>query len=232
MLFRSVSQSRYQAANKRRRRPRRKRPGRRQRNATNTATSFTPYPKIPQTMNLCLRGRTYETATTTASPLWFRYGLVEFLNLGGSYVDTFLNGGLYKYAVVHAARIHLKAVNVGSEPLILACAPLPYSWVSGSPTLAEILDQPSCVRTTIGSSSGQDKGVVVNSASARKVLGKDYQLAKYQMDITQATSITPISSAEPVWVVAVSSFNGLTAVSFRMEVEVDWNVEFYNLDSF
>lgn len=183
-------------------------------------------------MNLCLRGRTYETATATASPLWFRYGLLEFLNLGGSYVDTFLNGGLYKNAVVHSARITLKAVNVGSEPLILACAPLPYSWVTGSPTLAEILDQPSCVRTTVGSSSGQDKGILVNSASARKVLGKDYQLAKYQMSYSQATSTTPIDSSEPAWTCLVSSFNGLTAVSFRMEVEIDWNVEFYNLDSF
>ena len=108
-------------------------------------------------------------------------------------MDTFLNGGLYKYAVVHSARITLKAVNVGLEPMILACAPLPYSWVTGSPTLAEILDQPSCVRTTIGGSSGVDKGLVVNSASAKRVLGKDYQLAKCQMDITQATTTTPIS---------------------------------------
>ena len=210
----------------------RRRRVRRSRKAGAIAIPFAPYPKIPQTMRLCLRGRTYETATASASPLWFRYGLLEFLNLGGSYVDTFLNGGLYKYAVVHSARITLKAVNVGSEPMILACAPLPYSWVTGSPTLSEILDQPSCVRTTVGSSSGIDKGLVVNSASAKRVLGKDYQLAKYQMDITQATTTTPISTGEPVWVVAASSFNSLTAVSFRIEVEVDWNVEFYNLDSF
>ena len=52
------------------------------------------------------------------------------------------------------------------------------------------------------------------------------------MDITQATTTTPISTGAPVWVVAASSFNSLTAVSFRIEVEVDWNVEFYNLDSF
>ena len=168
----------------------RRRRVRRSRKAGAIAKSFAPYPKIPQSMRLCLRGRTYETATASASPLWFRYGLLEFLNLGGSYVDTFLNGGLYKYAVVHSARITLKAVNVGSEPMILACAPLPYSWVTGSPTLSEILDQPSCVRTTVGSSSGIDKGLVVNSASAKRVLGKDYQLAKYQMDITQATTTT------------------------------------------
>ena len=160
--------------NNKRKTQRKPRKVRRSRRSNAPLSQFAPYPKIPQSMNLCLRGRTYETATATASPLWFRYGLLEFLNLGGSYVDTFLNGGLYKYAVVHAARITLKAVNVGSEPLILACAPLPYSWVTGSPTLAEILDQPSCIRATVGSSSGQDKGIVVNHTSARRVLGKEF----------------------------------------------------------
>ena len=62
------------------------------------------------------------------------------------------------------------------QNLFLACAPLPYSWVTGSPTLAEILDQPSCVRTTVGSGSGQDKGLIVNASTAKKVLGKEYQL--------------------------------------------------------
>ena len=183
-------------------------------------------------MKLCLRGRTYETATASASPFYYRYGLVEFLNLGGSYVDTFLNGGLYKYAVVHANRITVKYVNMGSEPVILACAALPASWSSGSPTLSELLDHPTAVRTQVSAYSGMDRATIVNHASARETLGKDFQIAKYQMDYTQAISTTPINAAEPVWVVAISSFNALTQISFRMEIEVDWNVEFYNLDSF
>jgi hypothetical protein len=183
-------------------------------------------------MKLQLRGRTYETGTSTASPVFYRYGCVEFLNLGGSYIDTFLSGGLYRYAVVHASRITVRAVNAGSEPIILASTVLPHDWTAGSPTLTEMLDTPKCQRASIGSSSGMDRAVIVNQCSAREVLGKDYQIAKYQMDPTQAVSTTPLYTKEPAWVVAVSAFNASTAVSYRLEIEIDWAVEFYNLDSF
>lgn len=183
-------------------------------------------------MRLSLRGRTYETITSQTSPYYFRYGLLEPLGMGGSYIETFLNGGLYKYGVVHANRITLKLVNIGSEPLILASAVLPYSWTSGSPTISELMDHPTCVKAVTGASTGQDKCVVVNSASAKEVLGKEFQVARYQVDYTQAVSATPIVTTEPCWIVLVSAFNAASTISFRLEVEVDWNMEFYNLDSF
>jgi len=157
---------------------------------------------------------------------------VEFLNGGGSYIETFLNGGLYKYAVVHANRITIKYVNMGSEPVILACAALPHNWTAGSPTMSELLDHPTSVRTVVSAYSGMDRAQITNHASAKEILGKDYQVAKYQVDFGQATSIIPINAVEPCWTVLISAFNALTAISFRMEVEIDWNVEFYNLDSF
>jgi len=146
-------------------------------------------------------------------------------------VDTYLNGGLYKYAIVHGCRITVRVVNVGTEPIILASAVLPYNWTSGSPTIGELLDHPTAVRTTAGSSTGQDRAAIVNHATSKQVLGKDYQAAKYQMDYAQATSGSPVSLSSPAWTVLVSSFNALTAISYRLEVEMDWNVEFYNLDS-
>lgn len=193
---------------------------------------FVPFNPVPTSTKVCLRGRTYETATASASPFFYKYGLVEFLNLGGSYIDTYLNGGLYKYAVIHANRITVKVVNMGSEPVILACAALPHSWTAGSPTLSELLDHPTSVRTIVSAYSGMDRGQIVNHASSREILGKDFQIARYQQDYTQATSTTPLVASEPAWVVALSAFNALTSVSFRMEIEIDWNVEFYNLDSF
>jgi hypothetical protein len=183
-------------------------------------------------MKVALRGRTYETISGGTTGTIFKYGLVEFLGLGGSYVDTFLNGGLYKYGVVHSNRITIRAVNVAAEPIIVACAAMPATFLSGSPTLSEVVDHPTCRRAICGASTGQDKAQVVNAASAREVLGQDYQIARYQMDYTQATSSTPIVSSEPVWVMWISSFNSLNAYSCRIEIEIDWNVEFYNLDSF
>lgn len=188
-----------------------------------------PYKPIPTNMKVAIRGRTYQSGTGTAAPLFLQYGLVEFLGTGGNYIDTLF--GLYKYAKVHHCTITLRLVNMGSEPLIIACAPLPANWHSGSPTLGEILDVPKCVRKTTGSNGGVDRVTLVNSAFAKDILGAEYQTARYQMDSTQAASASPIVSTEPAWQVAVSSFNASTAISFRLEVEIEWQADFYDLDS-
>ena len=180
-------------------------------------------------MKVAIRGRTYETGASASAPLYLTYGLVEFLNRGGNYTDTLF--GLYKYAKVHSSQITLRLVNMGSEPLILACAPLPANWNVGSPTLGEILDVPRCVRKNTGGNGGVDKVQIVNSAFAKDILGAEYQTSRYQMDSTQAASTTPLVATEPAWNVVISSFNASTAISFRLEVEFEWEVDFYDLDS-
>ena len=215
MLFRSVSQSRYQ---KKRNRPRNRRRPR-----------FVLFPKLPSAIKISLRARTYDIGSSASSPVWNRLGLVEFLSRGGTFTDSLF--GLYNYAVIHGSRITIRVVNVGSEPIVACIAPLPYDWISGSPTLSEIMDTPRCVRGTTGGSSGMDRLVLNNTSTAREALGKDYQITRYQMDSAQAASTTPIDSHEPVWVVALSAFNASTTISYRIEIEFEWNVEFYNLTS-
>lgn len=188
-----------------------------------------PYKPLPTNMKVAIRGRSYQSGTSTPAPLYLQYGLVEFLGNGGSYIDTLF--GLYKYAKVHRSLIRLRLVNMGSEPLILACAPLPFNWNTGSPTLSEILDVPRCVRKTTGASGGIDKIEIVNSAFAKDILGSEYQTAKYQMDSSQAASGSPLVTTEPTWQVAVSTFNASTTFSFRLEIEFEWQVDFYDLDS-
>ena len=180
-------------------------------------------------MNVRLRGRTYDTGTSVTSPIFNRYGLVEFLQRGGSFADSLF--GLYNNAIVHGCQINLRLVNTSSEPIILVVCPLPYNWVSGSPTLSEMLDDPGMKRVTVGSNSGMDRVSLTSFTTTKAVCGKSFQAAKYQMDATQAASSTPILSDEPVWYVAISSFNALSAVSYRLEVELQYNVEFYNLTS-
>ena len=180
-------------------------------------------------MRVRLKGRTYDSGTAVTSPLFNRYGLVEFLQRGGSFADSLF--GLYNNAVVHGCKINLRLVNTSSEPIILAVCPLPYNWVSGSPTLSEILDDPGVVRTTCGSNSGKDSVAITSFTTTKAVTGKAYQAGKYRMDATQAASSTPLLSDEPVWYVAISSFNALSAISYRLEVELEFNCEFYNLTS-
>ena len=180
-------------------------------------------------MNVRLKGRTYDSGTAVTSPIFNRYGLVEFLQRGGSYADSLF--GLYEYAVVHGCKINLRLVNTSSEPIILAVCPLPYNWVSGSPTLSEIMDDPGVVRTVVGANTGKDTGSISSFTTTKALSGKAYQAAKYQMDSSQAASSTPLYQDEPVWYVALSAFNALSAISYRLEVELEFNAEFYNLTS-
>ena len=176
-----------------------------------------------------LKGRTYDTGTAVTSPIFNRYGLVEFLQRGGSFVDSYF--GLYNNAIVHGSRINLRIVNTSSEPIILAVCPLPYNWVSGSPTLSEIMDDPGVVRTVVGANTGKDTASISSFTTTKAVCGKGYQAVRYQMDSTQAASSTPLFPDEPVWYVAISSFNALSAISWRLEVELEFNSEFFNLTS-
>ena len=180
-------------------------------------------------MKVAIRSRNYESVTSSTSPFWFRYGLVEFLSNKGSYADSLY--GLYNLAIIHGCRITLRLVNTGSEPIILAAAPLPYSWASGSPTLSELLDQPRAIRKSCGASTGKDSVSLSSSHSVKSLLGKEFNIAAYQITATQAASSTPISTDEPIWVVGVSAFNALTSISFRMEVELEFSTEFYSLTS-
>ena len=191
---------------------------------------FALYPKLPSALKVSLRARTYDTGTSVTSPVWNRYGLVEFLSRGGNYTDSLF--GLYDYAVVHGCRITCRVVTLGSEPILVAIAPVPYDWITGSPTLSELTDVPHCVKGSTGGNAGMDRLVLVNATTTREVLGKEYQVVKYQMDATQAASTIPISGTEPVWTVGLSAFNASTAISYRLEVEFEWNVEFYNLTSY
>ena len=190
---------------------------------------YKPFKPIPQSMKICLRSRTYETTSGSSSPFFYRYGLVEFLSRTGSYIDSFF--GLYNLAIIHGCRITLRLVNMSSEPLILAVAPLPYSWASGSPTVSELLDCPRAVRRTAGGNGGQDKAQITSAHTVRSLLGKEYNISTYQMTAAQAASSTPLYVDEPCWTVAVTAFNASSAISYRLEVELEFSTEFYSLDS-
>ena len=194
-----------------------------------TGRAVALYKPLPASMNVRLRARTYETASATASPIYFRYGLVEPLGFPGQYSDSLF--GLYKLARIHGAKVTIRAVNIGSEPVILAIAPLPHDWTSGSPTLAELLDHPACKRITLSAYTGMDRGVVSSYTTASKVLGDEFQTGRYNVDATQAASTTPMFANEPAWVVVCSAFNALTSISFRLEVEFEYEYKFFNLNS-
>lgn len=187
------------------------------------------YRPIPTAMKVRIKTRTYETATNATSPLFSIGGLVEFLGYPGSYSDSLF--GLYKYARIRASKITLRLVNAGTEPIILAVAPMPYDFATSTPTVAEILDHPKVVRTTVGPNTGVSNGKIVNAVTVASVLGKEFVSSRYEITQAQAASTTPIEASEPAWIMLVSAFNGLTQVSYRLEIEKEYDVEWYSLDS-
>ena len=187
------------------------------------------YKPIPTAMKVRVKTRTYETATNSASPLFSIGGLVEFLGYPGSYSDSLY--GLYKYARIRASKITLRLVNAGTEPLILAVAPMPYDFATSTPTVAELLDHPKVARRAVGPNSGDSNGVVSLSTTVAAVLGKEFVSSRYEMTQAQSVSTTPIEASEPAWIILVSAFNGLTQVSYRLEIEKEYDVEYYSLDS-
>ena len=180
-------------------------------------------------MKVRVKTRTYETATNSSSPLFSIGGLVEFLGYPGSYSDSLF--GLYKYARIRASKITLRLVNAGTEPIILAVAPMPYDFATSTPTVAELLDHPKVVRTAVGPNSGASNGVVSAATTVAAVLGKEFVSSRYEITQAQAASTTPIEASEPAWIILVSAFNGLTQVSYRLEIEKEYDVEYYSLDS-
>ena len=187
------------------------------------------YKPIPTAMRVRVKTRTYETAANASSPLFSIGGLVEFLGYPGSYADSLY--GLYKYARIRASKITLRLVNAGTEPIILAVAPMPYDFASSTPTVAEILDHPKVARTAIGPNSGASNGVVTCATTVAAVLGKEFVSSRYEITQAQSVNTTPIEASEPAWIIMVSAFNGLTQISYRLEIEKEYDVEWYSLDS-
>jgi len=76
-----------------------------------------------------------------------------------------------------------------------------------------------------------DRADLTSYCTAREVLGDEFQASKYNMDQTQAALSTPLVLGEPAWIVAFSAFNALNAVSFRLEVELEFDAKFFDLTS-
>jgi hypothetical protein len=120
---------------------------------------------------------------------------------------------------------------MGAEPLILGLARMPFTFYTSTPTLAELLDHPSAVKTTISGVGGMDKGLVTLTASTSQLLGSAAQGTQFAMTQAQAASGTPLALDEPVWTYVLSAFNGSSNVSARVEVEIEYDATFYDLNS-
>jgi hypothetical protein len=192
--------------------------------------SYIPrFSSLPSVMKVRLRTRTYDTGAAAASPVYTRYGLLEPLNLDPTYMAALFT--LYKRARVHASTIHLRLVNMGSEPIEMVVNALPHNWSSGTPSVAELLDKPGSRRALVSGAGGMDRASVTKSISSKSALGSNAYLSDYDFDETQANSATPIQADEPAWVFALTALNSASNISYRLEVVIEYDFEFYDQTS-
>jgi hypothetical protein len=192
-------------------------------------TTVNRFSYLPLSYRVRLRTRTYETGTTVSSPNYFRYGLLEPLSIAPMFQTQLFS--LYKRARIHCSSITLRLHNLGSEPLEMVVATLPHSYTTGTPDLSEVVDKPGAKRVTLSGAGGMDRALLTKSVSSKQVLGHDWALSDYDFNVTQAASTTPIASDEPVWLLVLSAFNSSASVSYRLEVVIEWDYEFYDQDS-
>jgi hypothetical protein len=187
------------------------------------------FKEIPQTLKVRLRRREWFSTTSTAVPIYTAFGLLEPVGQIPSYLTQLMGPStLYKRARIHASTITCTLVNVGSEPLLGLTAIAPYNTTTGGSSVTELVDKPHTVHKIASGVTGMDRVSWTNSVSSRTVLGKDAYLSDFDFDYTQATNSSPIQADEPGWLVVISNFNGAGNVSYRLEVVLEWDVEFFD----
>jgi hypothetical protein len=187
------------------------------------------FPYMPLTKKVRLRARNYDTGTSVTSPVWNRYGILEPLNIDPLFQAELFT--MYKRARIHGCTLTLKLHNLGTEPIEMCVASLPYSYVTGSANMNELVDKPGSRRVTVSGAGGMDRATLIKSVSSRQVLGNEWGLADYDFDAAQANTSTPISADEPAWTIGLSAFNQSTAISYRLEIVLEWDYEFYDQDA-
>jgi hypothetical protein len=183
--------------------------------------------KQPEIYKISLTARTYDTASSAGSPVWNRYGLLEPTGLIPQYMAALYQ--IYRKARIVNSVISIKLINTGSEPIELVVGTMPFDWVSGSPTIAELVGKVGTKRQVVSIAGGMDRCAITKSVSSKSLLGHEYMLADFDFSYSQAISSTPIDSQEPVWYVACTALNSSTPVSYRIELVVTSDIEFFDL---
>jgi hypothetical protein len=183
--------------------------------------------KQPEIYKISLIARDYDQGASVASPVWNRFGLLEPLTRIPQYMAALFQ--IYRRARIVNSTISIKLINTGSEPIELVVGTMPYNWVTGSPTIAELIGKVGTKRQIVSIAGGMDRCSITKSVSSKSLLGHEYMLADFDFNYGQAISGTPIDIEEPVWTIPLTALNSTTAISYRLEVVVTSDLEFYDL---
>lgn len=202
-----------------------KRPNKRRGRKVQTIQRFR---RQPETYKVSLIARDYDTLNFTSSPYWYRAGILEPLGRIPQFMATFFT--MYRKARIVHSTISVKLVNTGAtEPIELIIGTMPFNWVTGSPTISEIVGKVGTRRHISSAAGGMDRSSLSRAVSCKTLLGHEYMLADYDFSLAQASSTIPIDSEEPIWIVAATALNSTSPIDCKLEIVATYDVEFFDL---
>lgn len=170
----------------------------------------------------------YRDTSTTNSAIGF--GLFEFLGATPAYMSQLYT--MYKYAKLSALEVTCDIVNLGSFPITLAIATLPYADYTGTTSPLDLIERPRAVYTTIGGNSGVNKGRLYHKFDSVKELGQLTFDKEHWVTATQAAATAPVDVDAPLVVCSVGASNGGSdTCAFLLTYRVKYHATFFSLET-
>jgi hypothetical protein len=182
---------------------------------------------MPLEFSVALRARDVLTVSASAILNSLVFSPIEYLGRTPQYMDELY--AIYRYSRVTAITINAIVTNLGTAPVEVAIATMPYNDIS-SITLEKVIERPGSVRRLVSKSGGMDRATLTKTVIAEQAFGNPYLDRDFWIDSSQAASTTPLDSREPVTLVSAQSIDG-TGASVIVEVRTTYHVQFFDLRS-
>lgn len=133
---------------------------------------------------------------------------------------------MYKYMRVKGVEVELTCVNTSANPVRVVLATLPHQDVSVA-GMTTLIEQPGSMSRLLSSTGGMDRVVFKKFFDCLNLVGS-YGGDHFWIDVTRATSTTPVDVREPVIVVGAAP---IVSVNWNVSVlaRVTYHVEFFDL---
>lgn len=173
-------------------------------------------------MTHTLRYRLSHVYGGTSNPAFLTFGLVEPLSRAPGYIVELMS--LYARARIVYSSIAVTGNNLGTTSLECCIGYAPANWTASFP---ELVEKRGTVVTLSSAKGGVDKYSLKTGIASKSVLGKEYNLADFDFDLSQVSSTTPLVADEPVWLVGHGTMTG--NVTAEVRIVVDYTIEFFDL---
>ncbi len=151
------------------------------------------------------------------------YGVVEYLGRDPMYRSQFYN--MYKYSRITAVTVQATLINTSDTPAEMVMAVLPFQDLTGL-TLDKLVEKQGSIRKIISPKGGIDKASLSKTAVAEKEFGNPYLDRDFWIDSSQAASIVPLDTREPILALGIQALT--SSGTAWVEVKTTYHIQFFD----